>query len=130
MRGFRVLVLCSNAATDSLLDTWNQDGLQENIFEISFLRLIDPEIILKEFNLTTCKETEKQAPKPEARRLFTREDIVNQGTIPVPTLATKPLTTSSTIPVKFLKNYIAGQQRQQISELQLDKFANPQSFLV
>ena len=37
---------------------------------------------------------------------------------------------SSTIPVEFPENSMVGQQRQQISELQFDKFPNPQSFLV
>ena len=50
------------------LDTCNQSGLQENVFlEINFPRLIHPEIILKEINLTTSKETEKQSLKPEGR---------------------------------------------------------------
>ena len=48
----------------------------------------------------------------------------------MPTFATRPLTTSSTIPVELQQNYMVGQQRQQISELQFDKFPNPQSFLV
>ena len=47
----------------------------------------------------------------------------------MPTFATKPLTTSSTMPVKLPQNYVVG-QRQQISELQFDKFPNPQSFMV
>ena len=56
----------------------------ENTLEINFLRLIHPEIILKEFTSPTCKETEKQSLKPEGRRLFihTSEDGLNQGTIP------------------------------------------------
>ena len=37
---------------------------------------------------------------------------------------------SCTIPVELQQNYVVGQQRQQISELQFDKFPNPQSFLV
>ena len=40
------------------LDTWNQSGLEENVFGDQF-----SEIILKEFNLTTCIETEKQPLK-------------------------------------------------------------------
>ena len=48
----------------------------------------------------------------------------------MPTFATKPLTTSSTIPVELPQNYMVGQQRQQISELQFDKFPDPKSFLV
>ena len=37
---------------------------------------------------------------------------------------------SSTTPVELPQIYMVGQQRQQISELQFDKFPNPQSFLV
>ena len=36
---------------------------------------------------------------------------------------------SSLIPVEFPQNSMVGQQRQQISELQFDKFPSPQSFL-
>ena len=53
-------------------DTCNQSGLQENVFGNQYSTLIHPEIILKEFNLTTCKETEKQSLKPEGRRLVTQ----------------------------------------------------------
>ena len=107
------------------IDTWNESGFQDNFFffEINFLRLIQPEIILVEFNLTTCKATEKQSLKREGRRLFTQVRTENHGTIPMPTFATKPLTTSYAMPVEL-------QQRQQISELQFEKFPNPQSFLV
>ena len=48
----------------------------------------------------------------------------------MPTFETRPLTTSSTIPVELPQNNVIGQQRQRISELQFDKFPNPQSFLV
>ena len=52
-------------------------------FEINFLRLIHPEIILKEFNLTTCEETMKQPLKQEGTKtIHTSEDRQNQGTIP------------------------------------------------
>ena len=39
---------------------------------INILLLILPEIILKEFNLTTCKGTEKQSLTLEGRRLVTQ----------------------------------------------------------
>ena len=48
----------------------------------------------------------------------------------MPTFATRPLTMSCTIPVELPQHYLVGQQRQQISELQFDRFPNPQSFLV
>ena len=47
------------------LDAWNQSGLRKTFLDSNFLRLIHPKIILKEFNLTTRKETEKQSLKPE-----------------------------------------------------------------
>ena len=60
----------------------------------------------------------------------TSEDRQNRGTIPMPTFATRPLTMSCTTPVELPQNYMVGQQRQQISELQFDKFPNPQPFVV
>ena len=62
--------------------------------------------------------------------LFARDDKQNNDKIPMPTFAGRPSTMSSTIPVDFSQNSMVGQQRQQISELQFDKFHNPQSFLV
>ena len=37
------------------------------------------------------------------------------------TFASRPLTTSSAIPVELQQNYVVGQQRQQMSKLQFDK---------
>ena len=51
-----------------------------------------------------------------------RDEDLTRDTIPMPTFATKPLTTSSTIPVELPQNYMVGQQRLQISELQFDNF--------
>ena len=48
----------------------------------------------------------------------------------MPTFASRPLTTSSAIPVELPQNYVVGQQRQQTSELQFDTFPDPSSFLV
>ena len=94
------------------LDTWNQSGVQENVFEINFLRLIHLKIFPKEFHLTTCKEIEKRSLKPTGRRLFTQAKTQNQVTIPMPTFAMKPLTASSTMPVELPQSCMVGQQRQ------------------
>ena len=48
----------------------------------------------------------------------------------MPTFASRPLTTSSNHPVDIPQNYVVGQQRLQISELQFDKFPDPLSILV
>ena len=78
---------------------------------IKFLRLIHPEIILKDLNLTTCEENEKQYLKQgKTKARHTSEDRQNQGTILMPTLAPRPLTSSCTIPVELPPNYMVGQQ--------------------
>ena len=80
---------------------------------INFQRLIHPEIILKEVTLAQHKENEGQFHKLQGRRLFfARDDKQNRGTIPMPTLAGRPSTTSSTIPVEFPQNSMVGQHRQ------------------
>ena len=89
------------------------------------------EIILKEIQSDDVQRNREAVP--EAGRMktsHTSEDRQNQGTIPVPTFATKPLTTSSTISVELPQNHMVGQQIQQNSELQNDKFPTPQEFLV
>ena len=45
-------------------------------------------------------------------------------------IATGPMTVSSKRPVDIPQNFVVGQQRQQISELQFDGFSTPSSFLV
>ena len=51
------------------------------------------------------------------------------GTIPMPTFARRPSTTSSLFSVDFPQISMVGQQRQQISELQFDKIFTPSTFL-
>ena len=62
------------------LDTWNQSGLQENVFlQINFLRLIHFEIILKELNLAQHKRENGSVPQAMATgTLFTRDDKQNR----------------------------------------------------
>ena len=69
-------------------------------------------------------------PQPKVKTNLTSEDGQNYGTIPMPMFASRPLTTSSENLVDIPQNYVVGQQRQQVSELQFDKFPNPPSFLV
>ena len=59
------------------------------------------------------------------------DDKQSKDTIPMPTFARRPSTVSSTtILVEFPQKSMVGQQRQQTSELQFDKFHTPQSFSV
>ena len=104
---------------------------KRTFLEIKFLRLIHPEVILKEFH--SCATQRERRSVPQATRIddtfFTRNDKQNTGTIPMPTFAGRPSTMSSSILVEFPQNSFVGQQRPQTSELQFDKFSCPQSFL-
>ena len=93
---------------------------------INFLRSMHPEIILKEFI-----QRRHQFHKLQGQGLYLQEMTnKNRGTIPMPTFAGRSSTVSSSIPLDFPQNSMVGQQRQQISELQFDKFHSPESFLV
>ena len=72
LQWFRVLVPCFSATKDCRLIHGTNLDYKKTFFESNFQRLIHPEIILKEFNLTTCKETGEHSLKPEGRRLFTQ----------------------------------------------------------
>ena len=61
--------------------------------------------------------------------LVAREEERIGSTIPVPRFARRPPTMCSFILVDIPQSSMVGQQRQQISELQFDKFRAPQSFL-
>ena len=111
------------------LDTWNQSGVQENVFGNQFSTFDSLRDFLKEFHLTTCKDIEKQClTNRRGKTSLTSEDGQNYGTIPMPIFATRPLTTSSKNPVDIPQNYVVEEQRQQISELQFDKFLIPNHF--
>ena len=113
------------------LDTWNQSGLQENVFGNQFSTFDPPRDHPQRTQSDDVQRNREYVPEaPDGRRLFKQVKTQNQGTIPMPTFATRPLTTSSTIPVELPQNHMVGQQRQQVAELQFDKFPNPQSFLV
>ena len=113
------------------LNTWSSSGLQENVFGgqfSTFDSLRDhPQRIHPD---DAQRERGAVPPAAGTETILTSDDRQNQGTIPMPTFATRPSTMSSTIPVELPQNYMIGQQRPQISELQVDKFTNPQSFLV
>ena len=64
------------------LDTWNTSGLQENVFFfllINFLRLIHPEIILKELTLAQHKENKDQFHKMQGQGLYSQKDVQGDG---------------------------------------------------
>ena len=63
------------------LDTWNQAGLQENVFGTQFSMFDSPR----------DQENENQFHKLQGRTLLARDDKQNQGTIPMLTFATRPV---------------------------------------
>ena len=62
-------------------------------------------------------------------RLVAREEERIGSKIPMPTFAGRPPTMSSFLLVDIPQSSMVGQQRQQISKLQFDKFPTPQSFV-
>ena len=80
-----------------------------------------------------CAPQRERGSVPQATgsgTLFARDDKQNRDTIPMLTFAGRPSTVSSLTPVGFTQNSMVGQQRHETSELQFDKFPDPQSFLV
>ena len=98
---------------------------------INFLRLIHTEIIIKKFTLANPERERGSVPQAAGSGTpFTRDDKQGKGTIPMPTCARRPLTMSSIILEELPQTSMVGPQRQQISELQFEKFLTPRSFLV
>ena len=131
LRWFQVLVRCSAATKDCHLIHGMHLGLQQDVFGNQFSTFGS----LRDHSQGIQSDDVHRIPGavPEAGRTNTAhssEDRQNQGTIPMPTIATRPLTTSSTIPVDLPQNYVIGQQSLQILELHFDKFPDPPSFLV
>ena len=96
------------------LDTWNQSGLQENVFGNQFSSFDSPRDHLQRIQPDDVQRSREAVPEAgRTKTIHTSEDGLNQGTIPVPTFATRPLTTSSTMRVELPQKYTVGQQRQQ-----------------
>ena len=110
------------------LDTWNTSGLQENDFGNQCSAFDSPRDFPQRISSDNVERNREAIPEAgKTKTIHTCAERHNQGTIPMPTFAPRPLTTSSAIPVELPQNYMVGQQRQQISELQFDKFPHPQS---
>ena len=114
------------------LDTWNQSGLQENVFGNQFSTFDSPRDHPQRIPSDDVERNREAAPldlQPKVKTSLTSEDGQNYSTIPMPMFASRPLTASFEHPVDIPQNYVVGQQRQQIPELQFEKFLYPQSFL-
>ena len=97
------------------LDTWNQSGLQENVFGNQFSTFDSSRNHAQRIQSDDVRRNREAVPEAgRTKTIHTSEDRLNQGTIPMPTFATRPLTMSSTMPVELPQNPMVGQQRQQI----------------
>ena len=113
------------------LDTWNTSRPQENVFGDQFSTFDSPRDHPQ--GIHPCAPQRERGSVPQATgsgTLFARDDKQNRDTIPMLTFAGRPSTVSSLTPVGFPQNSMVGQQRQQTSELQMDKFLIPNHFLV
>ena len=113
------------------LDTWNQSGVQENVFGNQFSTLDSPRDLPQRSSFDDVQRNREAVLEAEMTKTsHTSEGRQNQGTILKLTFATRPVTINFTTPVEIPQNFMVGQQREQISELQFDKFPNPHSFLL
>ena len=113
------------------LDTWNPSGLQENVFGNQFSTFASPRDYPQRISPDDVHRNREAVPEAgRTKTTHTSEDRQHQGTIPMRTFATRPLTTSSAIPVELPQNYMVGWERQQISELQFDNSQIHNRFLV
>ena len=115
------------------LVTWNQSGVQEKVLGNQFSTFDSPRDFPQRVsfdNVQRNREAVLLSLQPEDKASLTSEDGQNHGTIPTTMFASRPLTTNSLNPVDTPQIYVVGQQRQQISELQFDKFPCPSSFLL
>ena len=112
-------------------DTWNLSGPQENVFGHQFSTSDSSRNHYQRIHHSVTPGATGSVPVHcDTGTVVARDEDLNKGTIPMPTFAGRPSTMSSKIPVEFPQNSMVGQQRQQISELQFDKFPSPQSFMV
>ena len=111
-------------------DTWNTSGLQENVFG-NQSSIFDSSRNHPQ-GIHSCEIPRKTGSVPQeigTGTFFKRDDKQSGDTIPIPTFARRPSPMSSLVRWKLRRMFVVGQQRQQISELQFDKFPTPHSFL-
>ena len=104
---FRVLMLYPAATKDCRLTHGINQDYRKTFLEINFLRLIQSESFSKNSQSDNVQRNREAVPEAgRTKTTHTSEDRQNQGTIPMPTFATRPSTASSTMPVELPQNYI------------------------
>ena len=111
------------------LDTWKTCGLQENVFGKQFSTIDASRNHYQRIHHSmTPGASGSVAVHIGTGTPAARDEDLNRSTIPMPTIARRPSTISSLNPVDILRNFLVGQQRLQISELQFEKFLTPFTF--
>ena len=102
------------------LDTWNTSGIQKNVFgnHVSTCQSSRKGI----HHSTTPGTTGSLPVHIGTGTPVARDEGRIKGTTPMPTFARRPSTMNSSLLVEIPLNSSVGQQRQQMSELQFDKF--------
>ena len=112
------------------LDTWTTCGLWENVFGNQFSTVDSSRNHFQRIHHSMTPGATGSFPVHIGTgTLVARDEDPNRGTTPMPMFARKPSTMSSLVPEDIPQNSMVGQQRQQMSELQFDKFPPLSTFL-
>ena len=121
-------ISCSMLSLDKRLplDKWNTSGLQGFFLAIKCSRVDSSRNLYQRIRHSMTPGNTGSVPVHIGTRILVeRDEDLNRGTIPMPTFARRPSTTSSLFLVDIPHNFTDGQQRQQISELQFEQFPTP-----
>ena len=122
----RSMLSCDNRLA---LDTWNLSGSQENVCGNPHSMFKSAQTLYQGILHSTTPSATGAVPVHVCTEaLVARGEDQIGSTIPMPTFAGRLSTMSSFLPVDMPQNAKVGQQRQQISELQFDKFTTPSTF--
>ena len=114
-------------------DTWNQSGVQENVFGNQFSTFDSPRDFPQRTPCTSSVQRNREAGPLDlllkVKTSLTSEDGQNYGTIPMPTFASRPLTTSSKIRLMFRRITWSDSKDRKYRNYNSTS-SNPSSFLV
>ena len=113
------------------LDAWNLLGTSGNVFGSPLVPIDSSSTLyrgrLHSWNLNA---TDGNLVRDSTGRLIAGSEERNKDTVPMPIFARRPSTMNYLFPAEgaYPQNYMADQQKLQISELQFDKFPTPSTF--
>ena len=111
------------------LDTWNTSGPQEKVFGNQFSTFDSSRNHFQGIHHSVTPGAAGSIPAHIGTGdSGARDEDLTWCTFPMPTFARRQSNMSSSFPVDIPQNSVVGQQRQQISELHVDKF--PTSFYI